>query len=742
MLNLQGGNVGIGTATPGQKLSVSGNILANTYAYISSEYSGTDSVYGYNALGTGSGGNLKTGPVNASSVHPQAIVMGPTEGIRFITTSTWPGVSTDFAISTNEKMRINPSGNVGIGTTGPHSKIDATYTNFDATTYPGYKFYGYQSSNTAKVPLFHVQSGWENSTTANVFKVNTYQNEAGFNILANGSIGIGTTGPLSKLSVGGTGTSTSAIYGNYFVGVIGQGTSNGVIGNASDVSGYDFDAQGAGINYGSTSSIRWKKDLQPIDHALDKVLAMRGLYYTWDEAHGGQHDMGMIAEEVGQYVPEIVGWDPDAPGFATGMDYGHLTPVLVEAIKGLNTKLDNLSLTPDGQVNVEYNVSPEVLASLGYDGAKNEIENAIYSHQINTGLVKTINLVAQNIIAETTKSKEIKTAVISPLSDITDTIVVDGNLHVAGTLTATDATFTSVYADKIISPEGSFGQVMTDKIAALRQEIRDTISGIGTTAAESTPSALVAEAPTWTFNTGTSQTEVTGSMALSDNMVIGARLTVLGDTQLGNAFITGTFTAGEVAIKDNFIETTASVLHIQPSGLGAVHIMNNTLVIAENGEVTLTGNLAVTGNINTASLFANLINSTEITTNKLTAESINVSTSSATPIIAEAGFAQLATTSAQLSTNATAGTSTLPAGKTELVIYNQKITQNSIVYLTPVGSTNNQVVYLKSKTVSPTPTTPESTSSGSLITDHQSQFTIALDTPLTTDININWWIIN
>jgi len=40
-----------------------------------------------------------------------------------------------------------------------------------------------------------------------------------------------------------------------------------------------------------------------------------------------------------------------------------------------NTKLDGLSLTPDGQVTVDYNVSPEVLASLGYDGTKNEIEN-------------------------------------------------------------------------------------------------------------------------------------------------------------------------------------------------------------------------------------------------------------------------------------------------------------------------------------------------------------------------------
>jgi len=54
-----------------------------------------------------------------------------------------------------------------------------------------------------------------------------------------------------------------------------------------------------------------------------------------------------------------------------------------------------------------------------------------------------------------------------------------------------------------------------------------------------------------------------------------------------------------------------------------------------------------------------------------------------------------------------------------------------MVYLTPVGSTNNQVVYLKQKFVSPTPdpATPSS-------------FTLAVDQPLTADIAVNWWIIN
>jgi hypothetical protein len=68
----------------------------------------------------------------------------------------------------------------------------------------------------------------------------------------------------------------------------------------------------------------------------------------------------------------------------------------------------------------------------------------------------------------------------------------------------------------------------------------------------------------------------------------------------------------------------------------------------------------------------------------------------------------------------------LPAGKSEIIINNNKITPDSMVYLTPVGSTNNQVPYLKAKVVN----------------ELDSYFIIAIDQALETDISINWWIIN
>ena len=117
-------------------------------------------------------------------------------------------------------------------------------------------------------------------------------------------------------------------YGSY-CGVYGYGNS------------YDFIAGGPGVDYGVVSSIRWKKDIELIDNALEKVLKLRGIYFDWDEEHGGEHDMGMIAEEVGEVVPEIVSYEKDGK-YATGMDYGHLTPLLIEAIKEQQKQIENL----------------------------------------------------------------------------------------------------------------------------------------------------------------------------------------------------------------------------------------------------------------------------------------------------------------------------------------------------------------------------------------------------------------
>jgi hypothetical protein len=142
----------------------------------------------------------------------------------------------------------------------------------------------------------------------------------------------------------GTGSDGIGIWGSH------NGNGWGVYGTASGTSGtgvrgsggqYDFYAAGPGTDYGSASSIRWKSDIRPIDEPLDKVMNLRGVYFNWDTEHGGQHDVGMVAEEVGKVLPEIVRYEENGTD-ATGMDYGKLTPLLIEAVKALKTENESL----------------------------------------------------------------------------------------------------------------------------------------------------------------------------------------------------------------------------------------------------------------------------------------------------------------------------------------------------------------------------------------------------------------
>jgi len=122
---------------------------------------------------------------------------------------------------------------------------------------------------------------------------------------------------------------------------VGFANGDDSIGVEGSGKGYDFLANGPGTNYGSISSIRWKRDIRPIDNPLEKVTQLRGVYFNWDAEHGGQHDVGMIAEEVGNILPEIVEYEENGTD-ATGMDYSKLTPLLVEAVKTLKTEVDQL----------------------------------------------------------------------------------------------------------------------------------------------------------------------------------------------------------------------------------------------------------------------------------------------------------------------------------------------------------------------------------------------------------------
>ena len=78
------------------------------------------------------------------------------------------------------------------------------------------------------------------------------------------------------------------------------------------------------------SSRRWKKNIQTLPDALTKVEQLRGV--TYDLKDSGKHEIGVIAEEVGAVVPELVTYEENGKD-ARGVDYSRLTALLIEATK-------------------------------------------------------------------------------------------------------------------------------------------------------------------------------------------------------------------------------------------------------------------------------------------------------------------------------------------------------------------------------------------------------------------------
>ena len=81
-------------------------------------------------------------------------------------------------------------------------------------------------------------------------------------------------------------------------------------------------------NVGSSSDRRLKTDLDQIDRALDKVEMLTGYTYTFIDS--GRRATGLIAQDVREVLPEVVGEDDKG---MLSVAYGSMAGLFVEAIK-------------------------------------------------------------------------------------------------------------------------------------------------------------------------------------------------------------------------------------------------------------------------------------------------------------------------------------------------------------------------------------------------------------------------
>jgi len=155
------GNVGIGTTSPQQKLHVAGTVKVGFYTFLTEPNGGLASVIGNNLYAGATNNTL----VRQNNSDPgNYISLTYNRGIIFGTGITSPAGS-EVADNTNERMRIDLNGNVGIGTTSPQAKLAVNGDIFSKkikvtqTGWPDYVFH-----HTYRLPsLMEVQEFIQNN---------------------------------------------------------------------------------------------------------------------------------------------------------------------------------------------------------------------------------------------------------------------------------------------------------------------------------------------------------------------------------------------------------------------------------------------------------------------------------------------------------------------------------------------------------------------------------------------------
>lgn len=117
------------------------------------------------------------------------------------------------------------------------------------------------------------------------------------------------------------------------------------VGTSSTSSSYRLYVSGqiyATSNITAYSDRRSKENIVTIDNALDKTLAMRGVYYNRRFGEDKSRQVGVIAQEMlePEACPEAVTYAEDVDEY--GVSYGNLVGVLIEAIKELKGQVDDL----------------------------------------------------------------------------------------------------------------------------------------------------------------------------------------------------------------------------------------------------------------------------------------------------------------------------------------------------------------------------------------------------------------
>jgi hypothetical protein len=357
MYSAVSGNVGIGTASPDKILDVNGHIglrpgiLANAGIWLKTQagtdewYMGKTNIGGTNQIGfykddwrmvVDSSGNVGIGttdpleklhvsdgyirvdPWNGLRLDHQngeySIIYTPGDdlhftsfssgGMRFSTSTTPGGTST-------ARLFIKNNGDLGIGTIYPSVKVDVI----------GNQIRLAESDTVGAKDIRLRTDGAEVDLDVN--NADLFIKSNGGNTILQafgGNVGIGTNPPTQKLDVNGT------------------ARLRGISDASEELTEVVVDANGVLYKKLSVSSIRYKKNIREIEIDTEDILKLQTVRFEWKES--GKEDVGLIAEDVENAVPDLVIYDDQ--GRPNGVRYDKLALYLLETVKELKAENEEL----------------------------------------------------------------------------------------------------------------------------------------------------------------------------------------------------------------------------------------------------------------------------------------------------------------------------------------------------------------------------------------------------------------
>ena len=326
------GNVGIGTSSPSSKLDVVGTLrLTNTI----------------NAANYGLLSDL-------GGLYIQSLNSNPMY----------------FATGGSERMRIDSSGNVGIGTSSPGARLNvfgSDTTGFvgiaaqNSNLNTGIAGIEFGSDPTYKKAAIGLVRSAANGVGSIVFFNDSNTDAANWsggdekmridssgNLLVGRTASIGSAKFLVKASTTGTGawvtytanTADAVLFGVLDNGGISTGSFTSSPYNLTTGSAANMYVASDGILYRSTSSLKYKTDVQDAAHGLADVLKLRSVTYK-AKNDGDTVFGGLIAEEVHEAgLTEFVQYAAD--GSPDAIHYGNMVALLAKSIQEQQQMINEL----------------------------------------------------------------------------------------------------------------------------------------------------------------------------------------------------------------------------------------------------------------------------------------------------------------------------------------------------------------------------------------------------------------